>query len=180
MKSFHVFRHPTNGLAAVKIGVSWPASFLGVFWLLRHRLWKVVGLSIAAYILLSDAKEIADPQYLRPWLIAVGWVAICFAPFIKGNSWREANLKSRGYEILSTVEADTPDEAITQVKFARAAAAENELWASAKTSHAPEGFDMGKMIEPPTPKPYVSRRNTPWGIEAEIRQRFGRRRRGMY
>ena len=28
MKSFHVFRHPTNGLEAVKVGVAWPAFFL--------------------------------------------------------------------------------------------------------------------------------------------------------
>jgi hypothetical protein len=86
-------------------------------------------------------------------------------------------LKARGYEFLSTVEADTAAEAITQVKFARSAATENELRASANTSRTPEGFDMAKMIEPPKPKPHVSLRNAPWGIEAEIRQRIARRRR---
>lgn len=148
MKSFHVFRDPTNRLAAVKVGVSWPASFFGIFWLLGHRLWRVAGLSFASFVLV--AREIAASKYLT---LAVGWVVIWFAPFIKGNSWREANLKSQGYELLFTAQADTPAEAITQLKFARSAAAENELRALAKTTRAPEGFDMGKMIEPPKPKP---------------------------
>jgi hypothetical protein len=170
MKSFHAFRHATNGLAVVKIGVSWPASFFGIFWLLRHRLWEPAALSVAAFVLLADAKEIADSHYLTLWPLAVGWVVIWFAPFIKGNSWREANLKCQGYELLLTSQADTPAEAITQLKFAWSAAAENELRTSAKTTRAPEGFDMGKVIERRKPKPHVSRRNAPWAIEAEIRQ----------
>src|SRR5216684_2135443 len=86
MKSFRVVKHPTNVLASAKVGFSWPASFFGIFSLLREQLWGLAGLCVVAVILLTDAKEVADLQYLRPWLIAVGCVAIWFAPSSKATS----------------------------------------------------------------------------------------------
>jgi hypothetical protein len=86
MKSFRLVKDPMNGLAAVKVGFSWPASFFGIFSLLRDQLWGLAALCIVATILLTDAKEVADLQYLRPWLIAVGLVAISFASSSKATS----------------------------------------------------------------------------------------------
>jgi len=34
MKRFNVYKHPTLGTDAVKIGFSWPAFFFGLFWML--------------------------------------------------------------------------------------------------------------------------------------------------
>jgi Mycobacterial 4 TMS phage holin, superfamily IV len=36
MKQFRVFRHPVRGFEAVKVGVSWPAGFFSVFWMLTR------------------------------------------------------------------------------------------------------------------------------------------------
>jgi hypothetical protein len=36
-------------------------------------------------------------------------------PPIKGNKWREENLSMWGYELLSTVKAETPAAAVAQL-----------------------------------------------------------------
>jgi hypothetical protein len=86
MKSSCVVKYDTNVPAAVKVGVSWSASFVGIFSLLRDQLWGLAGLCVVAAILITDTKEVADLQYLRPWLIAVASVAIWFAPSSKATS----------------------------------------------------------------------------------------------
>src|SRR5262249_24357973 len=155
-------RESTNGLEVVKVGVSWPASFFGIFWLLRYRLRRFAGLSLSGFMLVAGARESAQSQKLMLWPFAVVWAVIWFAHLIKGNAGREEKLKSQGYELLATVEADPPAGAITRVNFAQSAAAENELRVLAKTSQAPEGFNMVKMLQPPKTKPHISGRNTPW------------------
>jgi hypothetical protein len=48
-------------------------------------------------------------------LVAAGWLALSLIPLFRGNGWRERNLRSRGYELVSTTEAVTPDAAIARV-----------------------------------------------------------------
>jgi hypothetical protein len=86
MKSSRVVKHAANFLATGKVGFSWSAFFFWILLLLRDQLCGLAGLCVVAAILFTDVKEVADLQYLRPWLIAVASVAIWFAPSSKETS----------------------------------------------------------------------------------------------
>lgn len=121
MKRFRVYRHPVQGLQAVKIGVSWPAFFFTLFWMLAKRLWGYAVLWFFAAFVLSNMEKVADSspegsaQAVVYLAIMAGWLAYALVPLFKGNKWREANLKSRGFELVSTSEATTPDAAIANI-----------------------------------------------------------------
>ena len=120
MKTFNVYKHPTQGIEAVKVGISWPAFCFGFFWMLVKKLWGLAGAWFAAYIVLSLVEKVTDQsgeggaQGLVYLILAVGYVALWLVPAFKGNKWREENLSKRGYEQLTTVQAETSDAAVAQ------------------------------------------------------------------
>jgi hypothetical protein len=121
MKTFNVYKHPTQGIQAVKVGFSWPAFFFGIIWMLAEKLWGLAGLWFAAYLVLALIEAVTDQsresgsQAFVYLILAAGNFALLLVPAFKGNKWREENLSKRGYEQLSTVQADTPDAAVAQV-----------------------------------------------------------------
>ena len=121
MKTFNVYRHPIQGLEAVKVGFSWPASLAGPIWMLVKKLWGLSGLWLAMYFALSlvetvtDQSEPGGAQALVYLLLVAGYFALGLVPGIKGNKWREKDLVRRGFEMLGTVQAETPEAAISQV-----------------------------------------------------------------
>ena len=60
MKTFNVYKHPTQGIEAVKIGFSWPAFFFGIIWMLVKKLWGLAGAWFAVYIVLSLIEKVTD------------------------------------------------------------------------------------------------------------------------
>lgn len=122
MKTFKVYRHPTKGFEAVKIGFSWPAFFFGGFWIAAKRLW---GLTFIWWVLMSflntTVKVMSDnPHEPAPlWFICslmLVTLALWLIPAFKGNSWISRKLERRGYEILKVVSAASPEEAIVMAK----------------------------------------------------------------
>ena len=89
--------------------------------MLVKKLWGLFGLWLAMYIALSlveavtDKSEPSGDQALVYLLLAAGYSALTLVPGFKGNKWREKNLLRRGFEMLGTVQAETPDAAISQV-----------------------------------------------------------------
>lgn len=120
MKTFNVYKHPTQGIQAVKVGFSWPAFFFGFVWMLVKKLWGLAGAWFAAYIVLSLIENVTDQagkggaQALVYLILAAGYFTLWLVPAFKGNSWREQNLSKRGYEQVSTVQSETPDAAVAQ------------------------------------------------------------------
>jgi len=120
MRTFNVYKHPTQGIEAVKVGFSWPALFFGVIWMLVKKLWGVAGAWVAAYIVLSLIERVTDQseedgaQALVYLILAAGYFTLWLVPAFKGNRWREENLSSHGYEKSKTVQAETPDAAVAQ------------------------------------------------------------------
>ncbi|MCG9056141.1 DUF2628 domain-containing protein [Laribacter hongkongensis] len=120
MKTFNVYKHPTQGIEAIKVGFSWPAFFFGFFWMLVKKLWGLAGTWFAAYVIFSLIEKVTDQsgvggaQALVYLLLAAGYFALWLVPAFKGNKWREANLSKRGYEQLTSVQAETPDAAVAQ------------------------------------------------------------------
>ena len=121
MKTFNVYRHPIQGLEVVKVGFSWPAASAGPIWMLAKNLWGLSGLWVAMYFALSlvetvtDTSEPSGAQVLVYLLLVAGYFTLGLVPGFKGNKWREKNLVRRGFEILGTVQAETPEAAISQM-----------------------------------------------------------------
>ncbi len=106
-KTFEVYKHPTLGFQAVKIGFNWPAYFFGICWMLSCQLWEKVGIWIVMYVILFALG--GDSTIFVFICIAIGLI-----PGFKGNEWRSSNLKSRGFELVTAVEANTKDKAIAK------------------------------------------------------------------
>jgi Protein of unknown function (DUF2628) len=120
MKTFNVYRHPIQGLEAVKVGFSWPAASAGPIWMLAKNLWGLSGLWVAMYFALSLVETVTNnsepggAQALVYLLLVAGYLTLGLVPGFKGNKWREKNLVRRGFEMLGTVQAETPEAAISQ------------------------------------------------------------------
>lgn len=102
MKKFNVYRHPTEGVEAVKIGFSWPAFFFGIIWMLVKRLWSLASLWSLLYLGLSAYEGFLTPSAFSLLLISFYYFALWLIPGFYGNSWREKNLSNRGYELISS------------------------------------------------------------------------------
>lgn len=117
MKVYRVYKHPSLGAEAVKVGFSWPAAFFNLIWMLAKKLWTLAGLWVLAYIVLSIIQDAAFKSHSTGAILIVlgGHLALALIPAFKGNEWRIKNLTNRGYEFLDSAQAATPDAAIAQV-----------------------------------------------------------------
>jgi hypothetical protein len=117
LKVYKVYKHPSLGAEAVKVGFSWPAAFFIVIWMLVKKLWTLAGLWIIAYIILTIIQDAALKSGSAGTLLIVlaGHLALAIIPAFKGNEWRIKNLTKRGFELIDSVSAETPDAAIAQV-----------------------------------------------------------------
>lgn len=117
MKVYKVYKHPSLGTEAVKVGFSWPAAFLIVIWMLAKKLWTLAGLWVLAYIILAIIQDAALKSHSTGAILIIlaGHLALGLIPAFKGNEWRIKNLTKRGYEFVDSVQAATPDAAIAQV-----------------------------------------------------------------
>jgi hypothetical protein len=48
-------------------------------------------------------------------LVFAAYIVLWLVPPFKGNKWRDENLAQRGYQLLNTVQADSPGAAIAQL-----------------------------------------------------------------
>jgi Protein of unknown function (DUF2628) len=117
LKVYKVYKHPSLGAEAVKVGFSWPAAFLIVIWMLAKKLWMLAGLWVLLYILLAMIQDAALKSYSTGEILLVlaGHIALGLVPAFKGNEWRMKNLTRRGYEFVDSARAETPGAAIAQV-----------------------------------------------------------------
>jgi hypothetical protein len=107
MKQYKIFKHPSGATEAVKQGWSWPAFLFSFLWAMVKKMWAIgIGLFILSAIFISMAGK--EAHILINGISVV--VSVIFG--IYGNSWREKNLESRGYEMKGTVTAAKPEEAL--------------------------------------------------------------------
>ncbi len=114
MKTFRVYKHPTQGFEAVKVGFSWPAFFFDMIWMLVKKLWGFAGIWFCIYVAYAIVDSVIEGPF-GIFVLLVVTLAIWLIPGFKGNEWRESNLSSRGYEHVETVSANNPDAAIAQI-----------------------------------------------------------------
>lgn len=112
MKQYKIFKHPSGNNEAVKQGWSWPAFFFSFIWAMVKKQWAL-GISVLIGVLVFGfvvgavvGGEGGDA------LINIVSIIINIVFGINGNSWREKNLISRGYESVDTVTAANPEGAV--------------------------------------------------------------------
>ena len=117
MNKFDVYKHPADGMAAVKQGFSGPAFLFTTYWALAMRLWPqaagvafaTAGLKILNMFLAQEAPAAAD---LVPAALALG---IMMYVGNHANEWLADRLTARGYKFVATVEAESRSAAIAKV-----------------------------------------------------------------
>jgi uncharacterized protein DUF2628 len=123
MKTFEVYQHPTQSSEAVKEGFSWPAFFFGPAWLLFKQLWLFAAAWIALSTFLAFIEGVTDEVRSGSGQLTVGYLIIAgfylglwLIPAFKGNRWCSEKLRKCGYKLTGTVQAQTPDSAVAQLK----------------------------------------------------------------
>lgn len=104
---FNIYEHPSLGLEAVKIGFSFPALLFGIVWILTKKQWDMALLWAFLFVVFTNTHSVS-------WIPPIGYLFLWLFPAFKGNAWREINLSKRGYELIDTIEAETPDAAIAK------------------------------------------------------------------
>ena len=109
MKQYKVFKHPAGTSEAVKQGWSWPAFFFSFIWAMVKKQWALgVGVFIGAIVFGFIVGIVGGSDAI----INIFSIILNIVFGINGNSWREKNLISRGYELVDTVTAANKDGAI--------------------------------------------------------------------
>ena len=103
---YRVYKNPQNNFKAVKVGWSHPGFFFVVFWCLSKQLWAYAGIVFVIGFVLS--------VMLNPLLSFIATLGIMVWMGSSGNELYAKNLKDRGYDLLTTLNAKTPEGAIAQ------------------------------------------------------------------
>jgi hypothetical protein len=114
IKTFKVFKHPTLGYQAVKVGFSWPGLLFSGIWLLLKRLWGYALVFLSITMVLSLVEAGFEKEENVAGMMLMLWLEIGMYIFVgvKGNDWYAASLQKREFELIDTVEAETPGAAI--------------------------------------------------------------------
>lgn len=106
MKTYKIFTSPLGQTEAVKQGWSWPGFFFCIFWTLAKKMWMTSVLIVVGGFVWDFLADIFASE-VKPFGMA--FMALVGA---QGNTWRENNLRRRGYEHQETVQALTPEAAL--------------------------------------------------------------------
>ena len=120
MKNFAVYEKSEDKRIAVKIGFCWPGFIWTGWWLLFARLWEQAGIVFGALAVVSLATVgTAKPHDLDEAMSVVMFVTSIIIGFIvgrKGNKWRRANLRARGFNLVAVVNAESKDGARAELR----------------------------------------------------------------
>jgi hypothetical protein len=117
VKRYTVYKHPSQGIEAIKTGFSWPALLFGIIWLIMKKLWLITALWIIIFIsliIIATFTHETGSVFLNIIIIG-GNIVLLLLPGFKGNDWLIYNLKKRGYGYINSIEAESPEAAIEQV-----------------------------------------------------------------
>ena len=114
MKQFKIYSNPQGSYEAVKQGWSWPAFFFSCIWALVKKMW-VLGVGVFALLFLLGVIAGVVGEDDEEAIITIADVAgliVSIVFGVSGNSWRERNLESRGYDCQGAVNASNPEGAL--------------------------------------------------------------------
>lgn len=113
MNQYKVFKHLSGTSEVVKQGWSWPAFFFLFIWAMVKKMWGlgVGGVFISPFVFGFIVGATKD-GIGGIMLIDIVAIIVSFVFGGNGNSWREKNLVSRGFEQVDTVTAANPENAV--------------------------------------------------------------------
>jgi hypothetical protein len=112
MTTFAVYHHSTKGYEAVKQGFSWPGFFFTWIWAFAKGLPGIGGLLLLAWVVVQILVHSGQPV-LAIFGGVVALVIVLIVGF-NGNAWRRSSLAKQGYQLVETVEAESPEAAIAR------------------------------------------------------------------
>jgi hypothetical protein len=113
MQAYEVFKSPDKSYRAVKRGFSWPGFFFTWIWALTQKMWLVgLGLLVIALPIVLLVKPLSREI---PFLLLGVSLVYRFAVGLKGNSWRSKNLEYQGCKFLGTINAGSPQDALSKI-----------------------------------------------------------------
>ncbi|GFZ78740.1 hypothetical protein RLOatenuis_0840 [Rickettsiales bacterium] len=95
---------PENAIF-IKEGFRWLAFIFNVFWLLYNKIWSAGFLMLAIIIGSSFLEEYVSDLSSWVWLILAFYVGFCGADML------QSQLKKRKFEFITTVQAQSTDDA---------------------------------------------------------------------
>ncbi len=112
MKQYKIYKHPSGLTEAVKQGWSWPGFFFSLIWAMIKKMWAIgVGL-LVGFLFLGFLIGAAGGGTGGDAIINLAALIVNIIFGVNGNSWREKNLSSRGFEEVNRVTATNPESAI--------------------------------------------------------------------
>ncbi|WP_456267277.1 DUF2628 domain-containing protein [Kushneria sp. AK178] len=111
MKQFDIYQHADGRLEAIKQGWNWPAFFLGTFWALYCRLWRIAALTLAGILTISVAGAMEESGLLD-MVVNVICLGVYTVFGLYGNRWKRRLLIASGGRFRATVRAAGRREAI--------------------------------------------------------------------
>jgi hypothetical protein len=113
MKFYQVLKHPSGDAEAIADGWNWMAFLFGPLWALSRSMWAVAfGASAATIALDCLALQTGEAAGALMNIVAIVAAVILGS---KGNAWRVARLRAKGYERVDTAIAASPGDAIEAV-----------------------------------------------------------------
>ncbi|MGR9014118.1 MAG: DUF2628 domain-containing protein [Gammaproteobacteria bacterium] len=112
MKQFKVFKHPAGEIQAVKQGWCWPAFFFNFIWAMVAKMWGLGVGTLVFFIVLGIVLGLSGGEEGGDVLINLISLVASILFGVNGNTWREKNLLSRGFDLKDTVTAANKDGAI--------------------------------------------------------------------
>jgi hypothetical protein len=117
-RRYAVYEHATQGRAAVKVGMSWPALLFGPLWMVAKRLhglaalWFVGETLLAVMIAVVAAQSHDDSVRFLIVLLVIVAIVIWAMPALRGNQWCEDALLRRGYVACGETRAASSEAAL--------------------------------------------------------------------
>lgn len=114
MRNYKTYSNPQGTLEAIKQGWSWFGFFFNCIWALVKKMWLLGGSIIAIFMFLGLFIPFSMPPTMSGMelFINIASLIISIVFSIKGNEWRETNLRSRGYECKGSVRAQNYEGAV--------------------------------------------------------------------
>ncbi len=111
---YKIFKHPSGSIESVKQGFSWAGFGFIFIWAFAKKLWMLgvsLGVLFVCQLILHFAERTGG-QAIFTFVSNILILGVYILVGLKGNSWREKNLVSRGFEHVETVTAANSDGAM--------------------------------------------------------------------
>jgi hypothetical protein len=124
MREHKVYKHESEGYAAVKVGFAWYGFFFSIIWLVFKSLFfwlTFITTLLIIFIIILDfsINTFFNPislYSLKAWSMLLVVLAVPILVGLKGNKWLSTNLENKGYQLVEIIPSISKKEAIIQTQ----------------------------------------------------------------